>query len=71
LIPFHGWIGETIKVLIFQMDKVHAMKLVEKIKSLCDKGGVWYKDEYDNKPELKMIFIGVSIKVDKEAGTTQ
>ena len=48
------------------MDKTQALSKKNKIIALCKEDGVWYKDLYDHAPELKMITISITIKVDKE-----
>ena len=51
------------------MTKPQALELQKEIEALCDKHGIWVKVEHDKKynqkPELRMIRMEVSIKVDK------
>lgn len=41
-----------------------ALELKEKIKSLCKEYNQWVTVTYEHKPELRMIALFVSIKVD-------
>jgi hypothetical protein len=47
------------------MKKDEALRLVEEIQSICTKRGLWCTVEFERKPDLKMIKIEISIKIEK------
>ena len=48
------------------MTKPEAMALQAKIEALCNQEGVWSRVGHDRRPELRMINIEITIKVDGE-----
>lgn len=48
------------------MTKDEAIATQETIRKICDRDGVWLTLAHDLKPDLKMIKMEISIKVDDE-----
>jgi len=48
------------------MTKNEALATQDTIKKICDSDGVWLTLTHDLKPDLKMIKMEISIKVEKE-----
>jgi len=48
------------------MTKPEALNFKDKIKSLCQKEGIWHHVTEENRPKLGKIIIEISIKVDND-----
>lgn len=46
------------------MTNTEAVIVQQEIQKLCEQRGLWYKVEHECKPDLKMIRIEISVKVE-------
>jgi len=48
------------------MTPTEAIAIQREFEKLCNEKGLWMKVEHDKKPDLKMIRLEISIKVEEE-----